>query len=237
MQRDQFTGLQLADDHAENIHRTAPVVQPGADFGEFFTGQVHDSVEHVRAAVEQEAAAGDLRYLTPRAGSQIAPVLPDGRFNGEDLAQITATQHVDGGAHIGGHTAVKGHHQQLAGAVTGFDQFDRFFGVHHHRFFQQHVQPGFQTGSGLGVVHVMRRDDEGNVKFAAIINQQFLKIGFVGGRFQTGLTEKFGSGVISRFRGFANHANMGGIGLFEHTANVMPRHAARSNHRNLYRGC
>ena len=71
MHRDQLAGFQLADDHAHNVHRAPPIIQPGATSVQVLTGQIDTGVEHVRACVEQEAAARDFRILPPCRGVKL----------------------------------------------------------------------------------------------------------------------------------------------------------------------
>jgi hypothetical protein len=61
---------------APGCRPAAVVLEPGRDLGDVLAGQVADRVEHVRAGVEQEAAARQLGLLPPRPERVRSPVLP-----------------------------------------------------------------------------------------------------------------------------------------------------------------
>ena len=85
--RDERTRREAGHDHAAEVHRRAVVLQPGRHLGDLLAGEVGDRVEHVRARVEQEPAARELRDLAPRALGVGVPVLPGDGADVQDGAR------------------------------------------------------------------------------------------------------------------------------------------------------
>jgi hypothetical protein len=114
----------------------------------------------VSAGIEHETATSELGLLPPRILCACVPALPDEAVDVENGAENAGTQHGNGRAHLRRQTSLKGHHQMFARAITRSDQAVSLGRIHHHRLFQQHIQPCLQASLCLIVVQSMRRDDE-----------------------------------------------------------------------------
>ena len=179
----------------------------------------------------KKPAAGDGGLLPPGAGGARAPILPDGGADREQLAEPCRCAEIWWALRICG--------ERLPGKATTSSLPVRSrisisprasSGVHHHRFFEQHVQAGFQAGFGLLEMDGVRGDDESRIERYlpaawrgrvgwAVVSPRFAedrgcKLDTVPPKVRTRLTI------------------FGGFALLEHLADVMARHPAAADHRN-----
>ena len=111
----------------------------GGDLGEAFPGQIDHRVEHVRAGVEQEAAAGHRRTLrhVPRCWDRsfcqtVALMLSNGPSSPPGSSPRRSA--------LGDRPPWKATTSRRP-FVVDLDQMGRFQRIHHHRLLQQHVDP------------------------------------------------------------------------------------------------
>ncbi len=213
MKGHQRAGCRARHDRGARIHGPIIVVQPGRNVHEILTGQIGYGVQHMRAGVEHEAPAGDFRLLPPGVRGVRPPVLPDGSADPQEGPQLARPQHLDGGLDLRRQTAGERDHQQSAGAVPRCDQAARFLGVHHHRLFQQHIQPGFHAGQRLIVMIGVRRDDERGVQLVAVLAEQLAQIRLIDGGRGAGFHEDRLRRFVLRLRRLAHDRDRGRVGL------------------------
>ncbi|MCB0130958.1 MAG: Gfo/Idh/MocA family oxidoreductase, partial [Caldilineaceae bacterium] len=112
----------LHHDQAKACLEAALVVQKRRYFGELLPSQIGHGVEQMCARVEHESTPGNLRHLTPRAGGQLPPILPDHGMDIEHGPQLAGAQNADRRANLGRQAAVEGDDQQAARGIPGLNQ-------------------------------------------------------------------------------------------------------------------
>ncbi len=116
---------QSCDDGGERLDGTPIVVGVGRHFHEPLSGEVGDGIEHMGACVDHEAAAGDLRHLSPFAARARPPALPDGGADAQDLAKFSRSKEAYRLADLGRQAAVEGYGEELACPIACLNEAER----------------------------------------------------------------------------------------------------------------
>ena len=143
--------------------------------------------------------------------------------------ELARAQHRHGLADLRRQAAVERHDQQPARAVARLDEAARLTRVHHHRLFQQHVQPGGHGLLRLVVVQGVRGDDEDRVQVVRVIAEQRLQVRRVGRRRQPDIAEEFAEALVGVRRRLADDRDLHDILVAEHSSGVVARHSAAAD--------